>query len=189
MKDGNINQPDEQALTLWMDGELEGDALHTVEQWAKDHPELLAERDAIQSMNAGISAQIPSSVEPPYPEFFNQQVLRQINNGQVTETAPAKQKKGLWQWLAMPAVAAAMAVCFMIGTQYSSENEVGALAQNSSVYTPDGSVSADMFQSTENDSLVIILDGLDDIPDDVEIVALNNPDWSGNMMAHLDLNR
>lgn len=198
MKEGNINQslnqplhePDETALTLWMDGELEGEALHKVEQWAQKHPELLAERDAIRAMNTEISEHIPSHVEPPYPEFFNQQILRQMHNEQTSESTAVKQKKGLWQWLTMPAVAipvmaAAMALCFTIGTQYGSENMTSVVAQGSSVYTPDGGVSADMFQSTDSDSLIIVLDGLDDIPDDVEIVALNNPEWSGNLMAQV----
>ena len=70
--------PDETTLTLWMDGQLTGTELESMEAWAQQHPELLAERDAIQAMTQSIQDTLPSSQEPPYPEFFNQQIMKSI---------------------------------------------------------------------------------------------------------------
>lgn len=189
MKEGNINQPDEATITLWMDGELEGKALQNVEQWAQNHPELLTQREAIRAMNTEISSQIQKNIEPPYPDFFNQQVLRQIHQDQTTE-APVKSalKPSLWQRLTIPAIAAAMALCFVLGNQYGSNRnttEANTAVQNSSVYTPDGNVSANMFESTDAESLVIVLDGLEDIPDEVEIVSLDNSAWPKSLIASM----
>ena len=72
--------PDEAMLTLWTDGELNGDELARVELWAQDHPELLVERDAVRAMQSSIQANMPASVEPPYADFFNLRILRAIEN-------------------------------------------------------------------------------------------------------------
>lgn len=168
-------QPDETTLTLWMDGELEGDELQHVEAWAQQHPEILAERDAILAMNASIKQHVPDSIEPPYPEFFNQHILRHIDDEVVVPAAvAAPRKSSFWQWLAMPIAAGAMAVCFYLGTQVSETpaNQgltIPPMASIPTVYTPDGDVSADMFKS--NDATVIVLEGLEDIPDDLDMVG------------------
>ncbi len=80
MKNQSDHTPDEATLTLWMDGELDGDELTKMEAWAQEHPEVLAERDAMQAMNAEIKAAVPASLEPPYADFFNQRILRHIHD-------------------------------------------------------------------------------------------------------------
>ena len=89
-------KPDETTLTLWMDGELEGDELTRIEAWAQDHPEILAERDAVQAMSANIRGNIPASIEPPYPKFFNQHILRHIDD-EVIPAAIEQQKGSFFQ--------------------------------------------------------------------------------------------
>ncbi|MGJ8675942.1 MAG: anti-sigma factor family protein [Akkermansiaceae bacterium] len=189
MNKDNITSPNEATLTLWMDGELKGDELKYVELWVQEHPEILAERDAVQAMNQQISTHLPNSIEPPYPEFFNQQVLRQINQDNLdSQTTETKQKASFWQWFAAPMAAAGMAACFFLGTQIKSSpeyNQSGKVAQYSSVYTPDGSVHADMFNSDEEGITVIVLEGLQDIPDELNIVGNSHrpKDNSSSMMA------
>ena len=91
-------KPDETALTLWMDGELEGDELQRVEVWVREHPELLAERDAVQSMRASIKQHMPGSIEPPYPDFFNQHIFRHIDDEVVsTAEVSTRRKSGFWR--------------------------------------------------------------------------------------------
>jgi hypothetical protein len=41
----------------------------------------------------------------------------------------------------------------------------------SSIYTPDGDVSADIFRAEGAGATVIVLKGLTDIPDDLEMVG------------------
>ena len=181
MKQENTNAPDEEALTLWMDGELSGDALIQVEHWAQDHPELLAERDAIVAMNAKIAEHTPSSIEPPYPEFFNQQLLRQIQHQQevTSNVDQSTTKQSFWKpWLAFPATAAAMGLCFFLGMQTSqnkTENTASQLeAQLPYVYTPDSAVSANLYRSENHDATIILLNGLEEMPDDFNIANSAN---------------
>ena len=171
-------QPDETTITLWIDGELEGEELRRVEAWAQEHPELLAERDAIRAMNAEIREAVPASVEPPYADFFNQRILRHIEEEQHSQSATSATgaKRSFLQWFAVPAAAAAMLLCFYIGTRVSEpatnvSPSVVSVATVPTVYTPDGNVSADMFRATDVDATVIVLNGLDDIPDDIEMVG------------------
>ena len=69
-----------------------------------------------------------------------------------------------------------MVLCFYMGTRVSETNinptpSVVAVSTVSTVYTPDGDVSADMFRADDADATVIVLMGLEDIPDDVEMVG------------------
>ena len=180
MKKQPVETPDEATLTLWMDGELNGDELARMESWAQDHPELLAERDAVQAMSVSIKAHVPASVEPPYPDFFNQRILRHIDDELLT--LPVKETgtrqsflRKMGSWLAFPAAAAAMAVCFYMGTQLrdGSARDMPAIsvAAGASVYTPDSEVSAAMFNSKDAGATVIVLEGLEDIPDDFDIAG------------------
>lgn len=175
-------------LTQWMDGELEGEKLLQVESWVKDHPELLAERDAVQAMSANIQVNIPNSVDPPYPDFFNQRILRSIEEETAQQTALQVKSRGFWQWLAMPLAAGAMAVCFYLGTQMNNTPSTSGAplvvnkAPEASVYTPDGAVSANMFKSTDAKATVIVLEGLEDLPDDLEMAGGPSTEPSDSMM-------
>lgn len=193
MKKRSDHTPDEITLTLWMDGELEGDALEKVESWARNHPEVLAEREAVQAVSASIRANLPASIEPPYADFFNQRILRHIDDE--TSEPAAVTRPSFWQqfgrWLAIPVAAAAMAVCFYVGTQVGEQPESAAttytVATVPTVYTPDGDVSADMFKSEDADAVIIVLEGLEDIPDDFDIVGEprhSRSDQSGAVMVN-----
>ena len=178
-------KPDDITLTQWMDGELDGDELIRVEAWVRKHPELLAERDAVQAMSASIREHVAESEDPPYPDFFNQRILRAIEEDQrlaqqVGSTPVAQTRsRGFWQWLLAPMAAGAMAVCFYLGMQVDNNppgaSGVGSVAivqvEATSVYTPDGAVRADMFKSEAAEATVIVLEGLDDLPDELEMAG------------------
>lgn len=187
-------KPDDESLALWMDGELEGAALERVEAWVADHPELLAERDAARALGEQLRAHIAADVEPPYPEFFNQKILRTIADEANESTGEANESSGWrawWQWLsapvAVPLSLAAMALCFYLGTQMGSGTAVPlderVVVSAASVYTPDGTVHADMFRSSDADATVIVLEGLEALPDELEMAAGPLPAESGAVMV------
>lgn len=194
-------KPDDMTLTQWMDGELEGEELRSVEAWAQEHPELLVERDAVQAMSASISEHVEADVEPPYPDFFNQKILRAIEEEEhAAQSMVAKEEKGtrgFWQWLtapvAIPMAMGAMVVCFYLGTQFGNQPPaydgalvVAAPPSAGSVYTPDGAVSAAIFKSEKAEATVIVLEGLDDIPDDLEMAGSPAVTSGGSMMIHAE---
>ena len=48
---------------------------------------------------------------------------------------------------------------------------VSAVSVEPAIYMPDGDVRANIFSSDDNGATVIVLEGLEDIPDDFEIVG------------------
>ena len=162
--------PDEAMLTLWTD------------------PELLVERDAVRAMQSSIQANMPASVEPPYADFFNLRILRAIENEKAESGVRVRSTGSQWmgskfnKWLALPAAAAAMLMCFYMGTQVSPMPEslapMAAVSAKPAIYMPDGDVRANIFSSDDNGATVIVLEGLEDIPDDFEIVG--EPRHSGS---------
>lgn len=181
MKRHDDQEPNPAELTLWMDGELTGDDLARVESWAKNNPEYLAEREAIQAMQSDIRSSIPASVEPPYADFFNQRILRAIEDERGDES---EQKLAIGfaaiagkfsKWLALPAAAVAMLICFYMGTQVSLVPDpmapVVKVSAKPAIYMPDGNVRANVVSPQNNGATVIVLEGLEDIPDDFDIVG------------------
>ena len=191
-------KPKDITLTQWMDGELEGEELHSVEAWAQEHPELLKERDAVHAMSMSIREHVEADVEPPYPDFFNQKILRAIEEEEVAVvTQEEKGVRGFWQWLtapiAIPVAMVAMVLCFYLGTQvdnhpsaYDGPSMVAVPTSAGSVYTPDGAVSAVIFKSDKAEATVIVLEGLNDIPDDLEMAGGPSVVSEGTMMIHAE---
>ena len=173
--------PDETTLTLWMDGQLTGTELESMEAWAQQHPELLAERDAIQAMTQSIQDTLPSSQEPPYPDFFNQQIMKSIQEETSAATkasVSSPEKSGsIWRWLAAPLMAGSMAICFYLGTQFTgsptTSPSTDTVASTPTVYTPDNGVQADTFVASNQQATVIVIEGLEDIPDDLDLKLMS----------------
>lgn len=153
------------------------------------------------AMSSSIREHVKADVEPPYPDFFNQKILRAIESEEVVaqseRSQEAKGMRGFWQWVtapvAIPMAMGAMALCFYLGTQFDNPPPVdgGALTvvtptPAGSVYTPDGAVSAAMFKSDKAEATVIVLEGLDDIPDDLEMAGGPSVTSEGSMMIHAE---
>jgi hypothetical protein len=169
--------PDEATLALWLDDELTGPDKAAVEVWASQHPEQLAAREEIRRWRATISAAIPATEEPPYPDFFNSKVLQAIREQTPKPEVPEK-KPFFWKsWLMPMAACAGMALTFWVGTKSSPVPEIDvagaprAIPVEPVVYTPDSSVNAELFASNDASATVIVLSGVTAIPDATDFSA------------------
>lgn len=170
--------PDEATLALWLDDELVGDELAAVEAWAAARPEQLVAREETRNWRAMISATVPASEEPPYPEFFNSRVMQGIRESAPHELAPEKQAKRIfWNAWWMPlAACAGMAVAFWVGTQTRHPQSVYQVAGAPRaipvdpvvLYTPEKGVDAEWFASDHASATVIVLNGVAAIPDSTD---------------------
>ena len=110
--------------------------------------------------------------------------MQAIENEKVESAARVRSTGSQWlgnklnKWLALPAAAAAMVMCFYMGTQVSHMPDsvapvaaVSAVSVEPAIYMPDGDVRANIFSSDDNGATVIVIEGLEDIPDDFEIVG------------------
>lgn len=168
--------PDEVLLALWLDDELVGEDLAKVESWALTQPDQLAAREEIRAWRKTMSTALPAVEEPPYPDFFNSRITREIRELQDTAAAPAPavvaRTRSFWSWLFPATAFAGMALAFWVGTKTHSAGE-GDLARNADSgatpiwYTPEQGVDAKWMQN-KGASTVIVLHGVNAIPDSMD---------------------
>lgn len=163
--------PDETMLALWLDDELEGADLASVETWTLTQPEQLAARDEIRRWRATMAAALPASEEPPYPDFFNSRVLQAIREPAPMTKAPSFPWKS---WLMPMTACAGMALTFWVGTQAASPPKYDvagapkAIIVDPVLYTPENGVAAEWFASKTASASVIVLNGVAAIPDSMD---------------------
>lgn len=170
--------PDENTLALWLDDELQGEELAAVNAWAENHPEHLAAREETRRWRKMIASAVPASEEPPAAEFFNGRIAHAIQSATVEPTTLAKRRIA-WRSVLMPlAACAGMVLAFWIGVRTNSgtpEIDVTgaprAIPVEPIVYTPDRGVNAEWFKSQEASATIIVLNGVDAIPDSMDFSA------------------
>lgn len=170
--------PDETTLARWLEDELHGDELAAVNAWAQRHPEQLAARDEVRRWRRMMAAAVPASEEPPHAEFFNARIATAIRR-QESQPATHPPRGFAWQSVFMPlAACAGMALTFWLGMQTRpAQPEIDvtgapkAIPVEPILYTPERGVKAEWFASTPADADVIVLNGLQAIPDSMDFSA------------------
>lgn len=164
--------PDEAKLALWLDDELKGDELASFEAWAMSQPEHAAAREETRRWRAMIAGAIPSSEEPPYPDFFNSRIAQAIREHTPENVVVLEKRRVSWtRWLMPMAACAGMVLAFWVGTKAKPSTEIDvagapkAIPVEPIVYTPESGVKAELFASKEASAMVIVLDGVRAIPD------------------------
>jgi len=167
--------PDETTLARWLEDELEGDELAAIEAWVSGHPEHLAERERVRKWRAMISGAVPAAEEPPYPDFFNSRVAQAIKESTPQPAVATKTRAGWIKFLMPAAACAGMMLTFWLGTKtHSGPVEVDvtgapkAIPVEPLVYTPEKGVEAECFSSSKASATVIVLNGVDAIPDETD---------------------
>jgi len=180
--------PDETKMALWLDDELHGEELAAFEATAGSQPEMIAAREDVRRWRALMASAVPAAVDPPYPEFFNTRVERAIRVP-VAVAAASVPKKQWWffrQSVLVPmAACVGMAFTFWLGTETSRRTNMAGdsapprtvavesalpktLTVEPLVYTPENGVEAERFTSSPAAATVILLSGVDEIPDDTD---------------------
>ena len=165
-------KPDDELLALWVEDELSGESLSEVDAWASKQSEWLERREQARSWKSLIAGVLPASEEVPHAEFFNARISREIEA--VPEAAPnvvPMRSTPKWAWFLPAAAAAGMIFGFVIGRggpETATDGVKVPMATLAPVlYTPTKGVKAE-YESSE-DATVIVLAGVDAIPDSWEI--------------------
>ncbi len=172
---------DETMLALWLDDELQGEELAAAEAWLANDPETLAAREETRRWRAMMAGAIPADEEPPHSEFFNSRIARAIR-----ETAPeptvVRPRRISWNAVFFAlAACVGMAFTFLLGVKTSGNRpdlvEIDvtgaprAIPVDPILYTPEHGVKAEWFTSLDASATVIVLDGVDAIPDSMDFSA------------------
>lgn len=167
--------PDDELLALWVDDVLEGPSAAEVDAWAATRSEWLERREQARQIAPLLKAGFPASEEPPYAEFFNTRIAREISREAGGAVAPAfSRSRSLWSWFLPATAVAGMVFCFWAGTRMVPAPAIAAPNPVAAppvpyLYTPEKGVKAAYFASEPADAMVIVLDGVAAIPDSFEV--------------------
>jgi hypothetical protein len=159
---------------MWLDDELTGAELAEMDAWAAGQSEQLAAREELRGYRTMISATIPASEEPPYPDFFLSRVkqgIRDLELAKEEDKSPVAATLPFWKsWLIPIAACAGMVFAFGIGRQTVDPQQPLAIvpALSPIVYTPEEGVDAEWFASSSAGATVIVLQGVNAIPDSTD---------------------
>lgn len=167
---------DEELITRWIDGELDPAEMAELRELLEREPGL-AERAKVEAAELGetLRRELPSSLEPPYPDFFNSQIGKRIREGAAPPAAasPAGEPFSVWSWLKSPftlgaAAAACLAFVFARGGGGAGDSPLPPIT----AYAPDPMVTVAKAEFDEDaGATVILLTGLPRIPDSVEVTG------------------
>lgn len=166
--------PDETRLALWLEDELHGEELAAFDAWVADHPGHYAARDELRCWRRLMAENLPSEEEPPYPDFFNQRIAKSIRDLTPAQAVISKPGFSLRSWFMPLAACAGMVLTFWLGGQRHTSSEIDvtgaprAIPVEPILYTPEKGVTAEWFDSLQASATVIVLNGVEAIPDDTD---------------------
>ncbi len=166
--------PDEELLALWVDDALEGAEAAAVDAWSATRPEWLERREQARQVRPWLASGLAAAEEPPYAEFFNARITREIARESGGAVAPTFGGARFWRWFLPATAVAGMMLCFWAGTRLAPAPVVTAPEPVPEMtapylYTPEKGVKAAYFSSEPAEAMVIVLDGVAAIPDSFEI--------------------
>lgn len=159
-------KPDNETLALWLEDELEGAAQAEMEEWSAGEEKWLVKREEIRVWKRELRGVMPVSDEPPHAESFNARIAREIQQP-ANVVKPARSSRG---WFLPLAAAAGMVLGFFMGNRGGDAGVelTPPMAELAPVlYTPEKGVEAELVFS--EDATVIVLAGVDALPDSWEI--------------------
>jgi len=164
-------KPDDELLALWVEDELDVSVHTEVEVWASGQTEWTERRETARKTKSLLGSVIPADEDLPNGEFFNARIRREI---EVRETAPAPAKpsgRSVLGWLVPLTAAASLVLGFWLGRGGPQTELVPPMVADLTpvLYTPQKGVNAELLPSEE--ATVIVLAGVDAIPDSWEIPA------------------
>jgi hypothetical protein len=164
--------PDETRLALWLEDELHGEELAIFDGWVAGHSEHLAAREEVRRWKRMMAEGLSAEEQPPYPEFFNHRITKSIRDLTSLPAATAKPRFSPRSWFMPVAACAGMVFAFWLGERRNAVPEIDvtgalrAIPVEPVLYTPEKGVTAEWFDSMRASATVIVLNGVEAIPDD-----------------------
>ncbi len=157
-------------ITKWTDDLLNDQDLHDL---LDAQPELRGEKAEVLGMGNLLREQFPQEMELPFPEGFNRQVLRRIEESS-NQTLEAKiQRFFSWftlsDWALPAAASAALAVLLLAGMRIGGPGD--GVSRVVHVYAPNPGHRVESSWVPQAEAAVIKMDGLEPLTPEVPIAG------------------
>ncbi len=174
----------EELFVKWTDGVLSSDEKLQLDTLRENDPQIKADLEAMKNLAQSVKDEVPSSVEPPYGDFFNSQLMRKIDL-EVKSQHPAKKAERWWQslrWAWAPAGALALVLSFFAGHKVSrttdglvsaEASKTDSVAGLPTVYFTGKALNAEVISDEDGQVSAIVVNGLSAIRDDIDFVTVS----------------
>ena len=166
--------PDEIALTRWLDGEMDAPELAAYEARLAANPALHAEALAMKQLSASLQAEFPRIAEVPHADFFNSQIQERIAQLDREDRRHAQRPaaSSLWpSWLRLPWLAGAATAAIATLIAVSMHSRPAQASTVLSTYAPNAAIQPRSFHSDAANATILMLDGLESIPADRIVIG------------------
>ena len=159
----------EELIVKWVDHRLSDEESKQLDQAMEQDDSLRAQLDEMAQLKSAIQAEIPASVDPPYPDFFNSQLMRKIDLN-VAAQQPKERVKRWWQdlrWAWAPTAALSLVLAFLAGKRMSDPELTPNVAESDlpSVYFSEENLQAEVISDSDGDVSAILVSGLSKLDD------------------------
>ena len=183
----------EELVVRWMDDvTLSASEKEELNRILEAEPELQELRAGHSRMREELKTTYREVEDVPYGDFFQTKLQQAIRDSE--EELPSAKMASSWKdslrWCLAPVAVGAMAVALLAGTRVGNgpteRRLVVASAQNRPlVYTPEGGVTSTILNADAQGTSVILLDGLQPIPDSYDLMAERKN--ASDLPAHIQL--
>ena len=172
----------EELIVRWMDGEaLSTGETAELDAILKADPELKAMKESHAEISEELRMAYKQPEDVPYGDFFQTKLEQAIRDSEQVEAAVPERsvswRDSLRWWLA-PVTVGAMAIAFLAGTRVgkppvTNRQIVLQEPERPLVFTAEGLVTSTIVNTDADGTSVIVLDGLQPIPDSFELMAVH----------------
>ncbi|MBK1834061.1 anti-sigma factor family protein [Roseibacillus ishigakijimensis] len=171
----------EELIVRWMDGETFSAAeQREVDQLLTAEPELAGMKEGHARLRTELQAAFTPSQDVPYGDFFQTKLEQAIRDSEADRRPVEKSLRASWReslrWWLAPVALGAMAVAFLAGIRVGHQPTAREIVTTEIrpepvIYIPEGGVTANVVKSDAAGTSVIVLDGLQPIPDSIDLLA------------------
>ena len=174
----------EELYVKWVDGLLEPEEEVLMKSLFDDSPELRVELEQSREIGSALRKMVPDSVEPPYGDFFNSQLMRKVDL-EIVSQSPAKKAERWWQsfrWAWAPAGALSLVLAFFAGHRVAKPDSGSTIAdipmvspgmasELPTVYFTSDTLNARVIPGADGGVSAIVVNGLEALSDDLDLSA------------------
>jgi len=172
----------EELFVKWMDGKLSPEEEGQLSSLFSEAPGLEKDLAEMKEMSGMVSREVPETIDPPYGDFFNSQLMRKVDL-EVEAQRPVKRAERWWEslrWAWAPVGALALVLSFFAGHRLGSpaqssskvvsgpDEQVREAISLPTVYSAGNSLEAEVIADSDGEVSVIVVNGITAIRDDFD---------------------